>query len=119
MIKKLKKIMNKLKKKMKKLKKQLKKKAEYKVSMFGLSDSGKTTILYLLHLGEKMTTIHTIGYKVEINHKLNWRKSIPIWDIGGQKKIRELWNQFLNDIYGLIQVYDISDNEIIEESQNE
>ena len=102
-----------------KIKEAIKKKAEYKVSMFGLSGSGKTTILYLLHLGEKVTTIPTIGFNVETIDNENWEKSITIWDIGGQKKIIPLWIHYLNDINGIIWVYDITDNETIEESQNE
>ncbi len=96
-----------------------KKKPEYKVSMFGLSGSGKTTILYLLHLGEKVQTLPTIGYNVETIDNDNWEKSISIWDIGGQKKLMPLWIHYLNDINGLIWAYDITDNETIEESQNE
>ena len=97
----------------------IKKKSEYKVSMFGLTDSGKTTILYLLHLGDKVTTIPSIGYNVETIDNKNWEKSITIWDIGGHYKIIPLWHHYLNNINGLIWVYNISDNETIEESQNE
>ena len=99
--------------------KNFKKKPEYKINMFGLNDSGKTTILYLLKLGEKLTTLPTIGYNCENIDNENWENSITIWDIGGKKELRSLWVKFLNNIKGLIWVYNISDNETIEESQNE
>ena len=95
------------------------KKEGKKVCMFGLSDAGKTTILYLLKLGEKIITIPTIGYNVEEIENDNWEKKIEIWDIGGTKAIRPLWTHYLIDINGLIWVYDISNEKEIEESQNE
>ena len=95
------------------------KKERKKVCMFGLSDAGKTTILYLLKTGEKLITLPTIGYNVEEIENEFWEKNIEIWDVGGTKKIRPLWIHYLNDINGLIWVYDISNEKEIEESQNE
>ena len=89
------------------------------VRMFGLDESGKTTILYLLKLGEKVLTLPTIGFNVEVIDKDSWTKSITIWDIGGQEKIRPLWVHYFNNTKGIIWVYDISNNQRIEESQNE
>ena len=97
-----------------------KKKESYKVIMLGLDDSGKTTILYLLKIGEKVTTILTIGYNVEEIDKDFWEKSITIWDIGGKEKIRKhFWAKNYTNTNGLIWVYDISNNQRIEESQKE
>ena len=94
-------------------------KETYKVPMFGLDDSGKTKILYLLKLHEEILTIPTVGFNVEEINEPNWEKSISIWDIGGNKKIRPLWRHYFKDINGLIWVYDISNKERIEESINE
>ena len=94
-------------------------KKELKVNMLGLDYSGKTTILYLLKLGEKVTTIPTIGFNVETVEKEGFDKKMAIWDIGGQKQIRPLWKHYFEKINGLIWVYDISDNETFEESQSE
>ena len=89
----------------------------YKVVMFGLGDSGKTAILYLLKLGTKVITIPTIGFNLETIN--SYDKDISIWDLGGHEKIRCLWIHYLEDINGLIWVYDISNNQTYEESQNE
>ena len=99
--------------------KEEKKKESYKVTMLGLDDSGKTTILYLLKIGEKITTFPTIGFNVEEIDKETWEKSITIWDIGGHEKIRQLWPKYYSNINGLIWVYDITNNQRIEESQEE
>ena len=95
------------------------KKEEYKVRMFGLDNSGKTKLLYLLKLEEKVLTLPTIGFNVEVIDKEKWEKSIELWDVAGQEKIRVLWRHYFRNTNGLIWVYDISDNERIEESQNE
>ena len=100
------------------------KKAQYKVIMLGLDDSGKTNILYKLKLGEKVTTIPTIGFNVEIIENNGWAKNIVIWDIGGNEKIRGLWKHYYeenenNKVNGLIWVYDISDNNRYKENRKE
>ena len=89
------------------------------VRMFGLDESGKTTILYLLKLGEKVLTLPTIGFNVEVIDKDSWPKSVSLWDVGGQEKIRPLWVNYFKNINGIIWVYDISNNQIIGKSQKE
>ena len=92
---------------------------EYQVSMFGLNGSGRTVILYLLYLGEKVKTLTSIGFNAELIKFDNWEKNIKIWDIPGVKEQRKFWPDYCNKINGLIWVYDISDEKLIEENQNE
>ena len=75
----------------------IEKKPEYKISMFGLDNAGKTTILYLLKIGEKVTTIPTIGFNCETIDM--GEKNLTIFDVGGLEKIRVLWHHYLNHIY--------------------
>ena len=96
-----------------------KNKESYSVKIFGLDKSGKTTILYLLKCGEKVITIPTIGFNVEVIDKDSWPKSVNLWDVGGQEKIRPLWVNYFKNINGIIWVYDISNNQIIGKSQKE
>lgn len=96
-----------------------KNKESYSVKIFGLDGSGKTTILYLLKCGEKVLTIPTIGFNVEVIDKDSWPKSVSLWDVGGQEKIRPLWVNYFKNINGIIWVYDISNNQIIGKSQKE
>ena len=100
-------------------KEEKKNKESFYVRMFGLDDSGKTTILYLLKLDEKVATLPTIGFNVEVIDKDSWPKSLSIWDVGGQEKIRTLWIHYFSNTNGIIWVYDISNNQRIEESQKE
>ena len=94
-------------------------KDSYKVIMFGLDDSGKTTILYKLKSGKKFATIPTISFNVETFGNNNWAKNIIIWDVGGKENVRNLWEHYCCDVNGLIWVYDISDNDRYEESREE
>ena len=75
--------------------------------MVGLDAAGKTTILYKLKLGETVSSVPTIGFNVEtVEYKnLKW----TIWDVGGQKKIRDLWKHYLLDNQAIIYVLDSSD----------
>ena len=92
---------------------------EFKIVMFGLDDSGKTNILYLLKLNQKVTTIPTIGFNVEVIENKNWENNLCIYDVGGKEQIRPLWVHYLNNLKGLIWVYDINNINNLEESQNE
>lgn len=58
--------------------------------MLGLDAAGKTTVLYKMKLGERVTTIPTIGFNVETVEFHNL--SIMVWDVGGQELIRYLPN---------------------------
>ena len=97
----------------------IEKKDDFKIKMFGLDDAGKTTILYIIKLGTKIITIPTIGFNVETIDNENQEKSMTIWDVGGNKKIRPLWKHYFSNTNGLIWVYDMSKKETYEESQNE
>jgi small GTP-binding protein len=78
-----------------------------RILMLGLDAAGKTTILYKLKLGETVSSVPTIGFNVEtVEYKnLKW----TIWDVGGQKKIRDLWKHYLLDNQAIIYVLDSSD----------
>ena len=58
------------------------KRKEERVMIFGNDSSGKTTLLYMLKLGEVVTTIPTIGFNIEtIEYK---KHNFLLWDVGGK-----------------------------------
>ena len=65
-----------------------------RILMIGLDNAGKTTVLYKLKLGEVVTTIPTIGFNVETVEYKN--VSFTVWDVGGQTKIRPLWQYYFD-----------------------
>ncbi|EKE41741.1 hypothetical protein ENUP19_0216G0025 [Entamoeba nuttalli] len=87
---------------------------EINITMVGLDNAGKTTILYQLRLGETVTTIPTIGVNVE-SIKIN-NINFSVIDLGGQSKIRPLWRHYYEGTQGIVFVVDSSDKERIEES---
>eukprot|EP01106_Pelomyxa_sp_JSP_P009811 TRINITY_DN2663_c0_g1_i1.p1 TRINITY_DN2663_c0_g1~~TRINITY_DN2663_c0_g1_i1.p1 ORF type:complete len:182 (-),score=67.51 TRINITY_DN2663_c0_g1_i1:29-574(-) len=93
-------------------------KKDIRILMVGLDAAGKTTVLYKLKLGEVVTTIPTIGFNVETVEYKN--VSFSVWDLGGQGKIRPLWQQhYLQHTQGVIFVVDSSDRERVGEASEE
>ena len=80
---------------------------ESRIITLGLDGAGKTTFLYKLKLGDDLNTIPTIGFNVE-TIKFN-KLTLNLWDIGGQKKIRDLWAHYYPGTNGIIFLVDSSD----------
>jgi len=92
-------------------------KKECNILMVGLDAAGKTTILYKLKLGEVVNTCPTIGFNVETVEYGN--VTFTVWDVGGQDKIRSLWNYYYNNTQGLIFVIDSNDEARIDNAQDQ
>uniref|UniRef100_A0A8C9N6Q5 ADP-ribosylation factor-like protein 14 n=1 Tax=Serinus canaria TaxID=9135 RepID=A0A8C9N6Q5_SERCA len=88
------------------------------ILMLGLDSAGKSTLLYKLRYKDAFITMPTIGFNVDM---MEARKdfTLTFWDVGGQKKMRELWSNFLEDAGGLLYVVDSSDKRRLEESRRE
>jgi len=85
--------------------------------MLGLDAAGKTTVLYKLKLGDNLTPLPTIGFNVESVEYHNL--ILTIWDVGGQDKIRTLWNHYFDGTQGLIYVVDSNDVDRLAEAREE
>ena len=88
-----------------------------RILMIGLDNAGKTTVLYKLKLGEVVTTLPTIGFNVETVEYKNI--SFTVWDVGGQTKIRPLWQHYFENTQGIIYVVDSNDPVRIKEAREE
>jgi len=90
---------------------------ETKVLMLGLDAAGKTTLLYKLKLGEVIESTPTIGFNVEtVKYK---DVTFTVWDVGGQDKIRTLWQHYFQGTNALIFVVDSNDKERMCEAKEE
>ena len=88
-----------------------------RVILIGLDSAGKTTILYKLKLNEVVTTIPTIGFNVdEVTVK---NLTMTIWDVGGQTKIRPLWQYYFENNDAVIYAVDSADQQRLEEAREE
>ncbi|PWA47773.1 ADP-ribosylation factor 1 [Artemisia annua] len=90
---------------------------DIKILMLGLDDSGKTTILFKLKLGDFVATVPTIGFNVEALEYKNIR--FTVWDVGGQDTIRPLWKHYYRNTHALIFVVDSHNKRRIYQARNE
>ena len=92
-------------------------KNNFKILILGIQNAGKTSILYRLSLGQFVKTTHTIGSNVEeINHQ---NVKMQAWDLGGQEKMRSVWDVYYLNSDAIIYVIDSNDFENFEESKNQ
>ncbi|GAB1604805.1 ADP-ribosylation factor-like protein 13B [Argonauta hians] len=85
-------------------------------AILGIDDAGKTTTAKGLS-GENnhSDTTVTIGFdKVEI--KLD-KYEITLFDLGGGKKIRDIWHNYLTEVFGIVFVIDSSKQSRMEETK--
>lgn len=88
------------------------------ILLLGLDSAGKSTLLYKLKLSKDIVTIPTVGFNVET---LEWEKrlSLTVWDVGGQTRMRSVWDHYCEHTDGLVYVVDSTDRQRLEDSRRE
>lgn len=61
-----------------------------------------------MKLNEQVTTIPTIGFNVETVSPVKG-VTFTVWDVGGQEKIRALWQHYFANSQGLLFIVDSAD----------
>jgi ADP-ribosylation factor-like protein 3 len=87
---------------------------EARVLVLGLDNAGKTTILKKLSDEDPEDICPTQGFNIKSITHCGFK--IAVWDIGGQKAIRQYWSQYYAGTDVLIYVVDSADSPRIEES---
>lgn len=72
-----------------------------------MDNSGKTTALYKMSLGQTVATVPTLGSNVERVKMDN--VSFEVWDLGGQASMRTSWGMYLKGVDAIIVVIDSTD----------
>lgn len=90
---------------------------EAKILVLGLDNAGKTTLLKLLSSENPTETTPTQGFNVKTIVRDSFK--LNVWDIGGQSEIRKYWENYYDNVDGLIFVVDSSDDYRITESNQE
>ncbi len=88
-----------------------------KISIVGLDNAGKTTILNFLRYNNGGVTTPTMGVDQE-EIKL-YDLKLSVWDMGGQKPFRKLWPDYISSSDLLIFVIDLADKKRIKEAKQE
>ncbi|XP_053398212.1 ADP-ribosylation factor-like protein 13B [Mercenaria mercenaria] len=89
-------------------------KRSVKLAILGLDSAGKTTTTKAL-LGDTLDVAPTVGFNREEITFNNY--DISLYDLGGGRKIRDIWKNYLNEIYGVIYVVDTAAPERFQEVQ--
>lgn len=90
---------------------------EARILVLGLDNSGKTTILKVLSDEDISKIEPTKGFNTKSINKEGFK--LTVWDIGGQKKIREYWNNYYENNDALVYVIDSADTKRMKESGDE
>jgi ADP-ribosylation factor-like protein 5B len=82
---------------------------EYKLTMVGLDNAGKTTLLYRLALGEAVVATPTVGSNVE--RLVHGGVTLEVWDLGGQQGLRAAWATYYKGSDAVVLVVDSADRQ--------
>lgn len=91
---------------------------EMDVTMVGMQNSDKTSLLRVLSGGEfTIDSIPTVGFNMKRIQRGN--VTIKMWDIGGQPRFRSYWERYCRGVNCIIFVVDISDVMVMPQAREE
>merc|ERR1711907_747245 len=93
-------------------------KQEMELTLVGLQNSGKTTLVNVISSGQfDEDMIPTVGFNMRKVTKGN--VTIKLWDIGGQPRFRSMWERYCRGVNAVVYMVDAADQDKIEASRNE
>ncbi len=93
-------------------------KQEMELTLVGLQNSGKTTLVNVIATGgfsEDM--IPTVGFNMRKVTK--GQVTIKLWDLGGQPRFRSMWERYCRGVSAIVYVVDAADAENIPTAKTE
>ena len=88
-----------------------------RILVLGLDNAGKTTVLKQLSDEDITNVTPTQGFNIKSMTMNNFR--LNVWDIGGQKAIRQYWNNYFESTDCLLYVIDSADKARLIETGDE
>jgi ADP-ribosylation factor-like protein 8 len=93
-------------------------KEEMELTLVGLQNSGKTTLVNVIANGSfTEDMIPTIGFNMRKVQKGN--VTMKLWDIGGQPRFRSMWERYCRGVNSIVFVLDSVDTEKYEAAKTE
>ncbi|CAD5117677.1 DgyrCDS6427 [Dimorphilus gyrociliatus] len=83
------------------------------IAVLGLDNAGKTVMSTGLSGEKDHNPAPTVGFSNN-DFKIG-KQQIKLMDLGGGKRVRSIWKNYLSEIYGIIFVIDASDSERVTE----
>lgn len=93
-------------------------KQEMELTLVGLQNAGKTTLVNVIATGgfsEDM--IPTVGFNMRKVTK--GKVTIKLWDLGGQPRFRSMWERYCRGVHAIVYVVDSADPDNIATSKSE
>ncbi|KAB5541234.1 hypothetical protein DKX38_014208 [Salix brachista] len=82
-------------------------KQEMELSLIGLQNAGKTSLVNVIAVGFNMRKV-TKG-----------NVTIKLWDLGGQPRFRSMWERYCRAVSAIVYVVDAADNDNLSVSRSE
>ncbi|KAF7726197.1 ADP-ribosylation factor-like protein 8B [Apophysomyces ossiformis] len=93
-------------------------KTEMELTLVGLQNSGKTTLVNVIASGQFIEdSIPTVGFNMRKVTKGN--VTMKLWDIGGQPRFRSMWERYCRGVNAIVFVVDAADHDKLEAAQTE
>jgi ADP-ribosylation factor-like protein 13B len=84
------------------------------IAILGMDGSGKSSLLNTLQKKFDLKIRPTIGFR-PVSMTFGDEAKVRFYDLGGSKKIRDIWSQYYHDVHAVIYVIDAT-NEDLEQS---
>jgi len=86
---------------------------QVQIAVLGAGGAGKTSIINALQGKFDMKVKPTIGFR-PLSLLLGESTMLKLYDLGGGKRIRDIWDQYYHDVHGCIYVLDASDETLLD-----
>ncbi|PBP21260.1 ADP-ribosylation factor-like protein 8B [Diplocarpon rosae] len=85
---------------------------EMDITMIGLQNAGKTSLLRVLAGGEfTLDSIPTVGFNMKRVQK--GHVTLKCWDLGGQPRFRSMWERYCRGVNAIVFIVDSADTDAL------
>ncbi|KAH8814842.1 P-loop containing nucleoside triphosphate hydrolase protein [Xylogone sp. PMI_703] len=91
---------------------------EMDITMIGLQNAGKTSLLKVLAGGEfTLDSIPTVGFNMKRVQK--GHVTLKCWDLGGQPRFRSMWERYCRGVNAILFIVDSADMDALPQAKDE